>query len=168
MNTIDQGKAKQAKQYDLLAHKFNELYLAEKERGHDAMDAAMEKAREKLTSLEEFSQQQGEDLKRYLMRDLHQRKFAMGNFTDKTVEKCKPSRLGAGALASLVSVLEATSNTLRSVSSKTSAMLAYHTGEITSAGTLTCKKCGQTMQFKSTGHVPPCPKCKAIKFSKSY
>lgn len=52
MNTIDQGKAKQTRQYDLLAHKFNELYLAGKERGHDAMDAAMEKDREQLTTIQ--------------------------------------------------------------------------------------------------------------------
>jgi isocitrate dehydrogenase len=168
MNTIEQGKAKQTRQYDLLAHKFNELYLTGKERGHDAMDAAIEKAHEQLTTLDEFSQQQGEDLKRYLVRDLQQRKVAKESFTDKTVKKCKPSRLGAGALVSLVSVLDATSNSLRSVSSKTSAILAYHTGEITSAGTLTCKKCGQTMQFNSTGHVPPCPNCNATQFSKGY
>ena len=72
MNTIEQSKAKLAKQYDLLAHKFNELYLAGKERGNDAIEAALEKAREQLTSLGKFSAQQGEDLKRHLARDLYQ------------------------------------------------------------------------------------------------
>jgi len=72
INSIDQSRARLRKQYDLLAHKFNELYLAGKERGNDAIEAALEKAREQLTSLGKFSAQQGEDLKRHLARDLYQ------------------------------------------------------------------------------------------------
>ena len=42
------------------------------------------------------------------------------------------------------------------------------TGEITSAGTLTCTACGQKVHLKSTGVVPPCPSCHATQFRKGY
>jgi predicted RNA-binding Zn-ribbon protein involved in translation (DUF1610 family) len=35
----------------------------------------------------------------------------------------------------------------------------YHTGEITSIGTLACKACDTLVHFKKTGRIPPCPKC---------
>lgn len=40
----------------------------------------------------------------------------------------------------------------------------YHTGEITSAGTLYCIECQQAMHFYKVSHIPPCPKCHGTKF----
>ena len=42
----------------------------------------------------------------------------------------------------------------------------YRTGEICSAGTLKCKSCEQTMTFKKSGHIPPCPKCHHTEFER--
>ena len=35
----------------------------------------------------------------------------------------------------------------------------YMTGEITGPGTLQCAACGQTIGFRTTDHIPPCPTC---------
>ena len=35
----------------------------------------------------------------------------------------------------------------------------YHTGEVCNAGTLCCEKCGKTIKFSKTSHIPPCPGC---------
>lgn len=40
----------------------------------------------------------------------------------------------------------------------------YHSGEITSIGTLFCQDCGQALHFKKTSHIPPCPKCHGSHF----
>jgi len=169
MKDIDQDtKEKLARQYDLLASKFKDLYLAGKERGRESMAVAMEKAHEQLTALGEFSAEQGEEFKQYLARDLDQTIVDAQQLGESAKEKLHPARLGAGALASLATVLELTGNALRALSDKTRDSLTYSTGQLTSAGTLTCKACGQTVQLKSTGHVPPCPKCKATLFSKGY
>jgi len=37
----------------------------------------------------------------------------------------------------------------------------WHTGEITTIGTLRCRTCGEAVHFKCTGHIPSCPKCHA-------
>ncbi|SEQ06276.1 Zinc-ribbon containing domain-containing protein [Solimonas aquatica] len=168
MDTIEHGKASLARQYDALAHQFNQLYQQGRERGHAAMQAALEQAREQLTALGEFGAEQGQELKRYLARDLEQTIRETEQLGDKAKEWLNPARLGAGALASLASALSASGDALSSLGKKTREALSYHTGETTSAGTLTCKSCGQTVQLKATGHVPPCPKCHASNFSKGY
>jgi Zn finger protein HypA/HybF involved in hydrogenase expression len=168
MENKDQGKDGLAQQYDLLASKFNEIYLAGKERGREAMAIALEKAHEQLTALGEFSADQGEELKRYLARDLDQTISDAQQLGEEAKERFHPARLGAGALSSLATMLELTGNALRSLGEKTKKTLTYKTGEMTSAGTLTCQACGQKVQLKKTGHVPPCPKCNGTLFNKGY
>lgn len=161
-------KEKLERQYDKLADKFNELYLSGRERGREAMAVALEKAREQLTVLGELSAEQGEVLKRFLARDLEQTIADAHRLEEEAKVVLSPARLGAGALSSLASVLELTGNALQSLSSKARESLTYRTGEMTSAGTLTCQACSQKVQLKKTGHVPPCPKCNGTLFHKSY
>lgn len=168
MKISDEDKAKLEQKYDLLASKFNEIYLAGKERGSEAMAVALEKSREQLTALGEFSAEQGEVFKQYLSRDLDQTIADAQKLGEQAKEKLNPARVGAGALSSLAALLELTGNALQSLSDKTRDKLTYKTGEMTTAGTLTCQSCGHTVQFKKTGHIPPCPKCNGTLFSKSY
>ncbi|MFZ1545798.1 MAG: hypothetical protein WAT12_01665 [Candidatus Nitrotoga sp.] len=168
MESNDQDKSRLSEQYDKLASKFNEIYLAGKERGRESMSVALDKANEHLTSLGEFSSEHGEELKQYLARDLDQTISDAQKFGEEAKERFHPARLGAGALSSLATVLELTGNALRSLSSKTKETLTYKTGEITSAGTLTCQACEQKVQLKKSGHVPPCPKCHGTLFHKGY
>ncbi|KXS31612.1 MAG: Isocitrate dehydrogenase [Candidatus Gallionella acididurans] len=168
MKISDQNKEKLEQQYDLLAHKFNELYLAGKGRGREAMTVALQKSHEQLTALGEFSAEQGEELKQYLARDLDQTISDAKQLGEEAKVRLHPARLGAGALSSLANVLELTSNALHSLGDKAKNKLTYKTGEMTSAGTLTCQGCGQQVQLKKTGHVPPCSKCNGILFNKGY
>lgn len=168
MERSEQEKAKLAQQYDKLASKFNELYLAGKERGRESMAVALEKAHEQMTAVGEFSAEHGAELKKYMARDLDQTIADAQHLGEEAKERLHPSRLGAGALSSLASVLELTSNALHSLSEKTKEKLTYRTGEVTSAGTLTCQGCGQTVHLKETGHIPPCPKCSGTLFNKGY
>ena len=165
-NEKDKGRLEQ--QYDMLANKFNEIYLAGKERGRESMSVALEKAHKQLTSLGEFSEEQGEVLKKYLARDLDQTISDARHLGEEAKERFHPARLGAGALSSLATVLEVTGDALHSLSDKTKKRLTYGTGEVTSAGTLTCQECGQKVHLKETGHIPPCPKCNSTLFHKGY
>ncbi|MGW8229346.1 MAG: hypothetical protein ACWGOW_10615 [Gammaproteobacteria bacterium] len=72
MENNEKEKGKLEQQYDMLAKKFNEFYLAGKERGREAMTVALEKAHGQMTALGEFSEEQGKVLKQYLARDLDQ------------------------------------------------------------------------------------------------
>jgi len=45
--------------------------------------------------------------------------------------------------------------------------LTFRTGDITSAGTLTCTGCGWTIQTSRTSVLPPCPHCASTTFRKT-
>lgn len=42
----------------------------------------------------------------------------------------------------------------------------YHSGHITSIGTLQCVDCGELLHFHATSHIPPCPKCHGSVFTR--
>jgi isocitrate dehydrogenase len=168
MSNSEQDPSRLAEQYDKLASKFNEIYLAGRERGRAAMEVALDKAQEQLTALGEFSAEQGKEFRQYLARDLEQTMVDAQKLGDEAKERLHPARLGAGALASLAAMLEFTSQALHAWGDKTRASLTYTTGEMTTAGTLTCQACGQQVHLKRTGRVPPCPKCNGTVYTKGY
>ena len=164
----EENREKLAMQYDMLADKFDKLYREGTERGREAMTVALDKAHEQLTKLGEFSAEQGEELKHYLARDLDQTISDAKQLGEEAKVRLHPARLGAGALSSLANALELTGNALHTLSEKAKEKLTYKTGEMTSAGTLTCKQCGYQVQLKKTGHIPPCAKCSGTQFSKGF
>jgi len=56
--------------------------------------------------------------------------------------------------------------TLNSFEQSNRASTIYKTGEITSPGVLDCIACNQSMQFKKSTHIPPCPKCHKTEFTR--
>ncbi|TLS67973.1 NADP-dependent isocitrate dehydrogenase [Mariprofundus erugo] len=152
-------------QYDRLAEQFKEVFESGAEKTGEFASTAMEKARQQLTAAGAFTEEQGKNLKTFLERDFSQIAQSM---REEAREKLNPSRVGAGALASLSTLLAATGNVLSSVAARTQKALSCRSGEITSAGTLTCSSCGHELHFKKTGRVPPCPTCHSTEFRKSY
>jgi len=165
MNASAEDPDKAADQYDALAARFRELFEAGAERSAEFASVAMEKARQQLTAAGAFSEAQGKNLKAFMERDLSQMADSM---RDEAKEKLNPSRVSAGALASLSSLLNMAGSALSSVAEKTQKAISCRSGEVTSAGTLTCVACEHELHFKKTGRVPPCPNCHATKFRKSY
>lgn len=156
------------RQYDVLAARFNKIFQDAKEHGREAMDAALDKAKSELVTAKEFSAKRGEQLRRYLAQDLQQTLDAARHLGDAARHRLDPARLEAGALASLAGVLERAGKAMLDLGQKTKASLTCKTGEITSAGTLTCQGCGEQLHFEKTGRIPPCPKCKGTVFTKRY
>ncbi|GAV21184.1 isocitrate dehydrogenase [Mariprofundus micogutta] len=152
-------------QYDLLAARFKELFEAGAEKSGEVAQATMEKAREQLTAAGTFSEAQGKNLKAFLERDFSQMANTMRN---EAKEKLNPSRVSAGALSSLSALLTVAGSALTSIAERTQKAVSCRSGEITSAGTLTCNACDHELHFKKTGRVPPCPKCHSTEFTKSY
>lgn len=156
-------------QYDRLAARFMELFDAGAEKSAEFAQAALEKARQQLTAAGTFSEEQGKKLKAFLERDLMQEASEYTRIlSEEASKRLNPSRLGAGVLASLSSLLDMTGSALSNLASMADKALLYHSGEITSAGTLTCTSCGKQIHFKQTGRIPPCPSCHHTEFKKSY
>jgi Zn finger protein HypA/HybF involved in hydrogenase expression len=154
--------------YDRFTARAGELYAASQEKTREAMEKAMDAARQQLAAASEMSAEQGALFKEYMKRDLEQTEQDMRSLGKEAKEYLHPARLGAGALSSVARMLEATSSALQSLSRKAEEALQYNTGDITTAGTLTCVKCSQTVQLKRTTRIPPCPSCSGTHFRKGY
>jgi len=155
----------EANQYDELADKFHEVFDDSADKTSEFAETAMEKARQQLTLAGRFTEEQGQKLKTFLENDFSRvtQEMKIG-----AKEKLNPSRLGAGALASMSKLLHVTGVALSSFAEKADGALACKSGEITSAGSLKCNACEYEMHFKKTGRIPPCPKCHKTEFTKGY
>jgi isocitrate dehydrogenase len=154
--------------YDRFTERASELFAAGQEKSLEASEKAMDAARHQFSAAGEFSAEQGENFKEYMRRDLAQTERDMRAVSQGTTEHLHPARLGAGALSSLARMLEVAGSAMQSWSRKAEDALHFGTGDITTAGTMTCVACGKSLQLKRTSRIPPCPSCSGTQFRKGY
>ncbi len=154
--------------YDRMAERAQDLFKTGRDKSREAMEAAVEKARRQMTEAGVFSSERSQAFKEYILKDLERMAVFSRELGDEAKVKLDPTRLGAGALASLSSLLHLAGDTFRDLAAKTDKNLACRTGELTSAGSLTCDECGKTIRLKQSGHIPPCPNCQGTRFKKGY
>ncbi len=147
--------------YEKLASRTADLL----EEGKKTFDEALKKAKEELASAGDFSREQADRLGEFVRRDLKQSADKAAEAVKKAIE---PQRLAAGAQSAFSRILASTAATLTELAERSEKSLEYKTGEITSAGTLTCKDCEAEMHMTKTTRIPPCPKCHKTVFRKSY
>jgi len=135
------------------------------EEGKKTFEEALKKAKEELASAGDFSREQADRMGEYVRRDLKQNADKAREAVMKAIE---PQRLAAGAQSAFSRILTSAAETLTELAERSEKILEYRTGEITSAGTLTCKACEAEMHMTKTTRIPPCPKCHKTVFRKSY
>jgi hypothetical protein len=163
-----EDEPKEVSLYEKLALRTRELIEEAREKTAETVDWALDKAKAEMIEAGELGTEQGERLKAFLIRDLQatsEDALSMGKTAREALE---PQRVAAGIQSSLAKILEAVGSKLGDWGSKLESGLDYKTGEITSPGTLTCKKCESSMKMLTTGRVPPCAKCQGTNFRKSY
>ena len=165
--------------YEKLAARSKEFVGEAREKTSETVAAAIGKAKEEMVAAGDFGHEQGERLKTFLMRDLQaslKDASMLGAETKKDASKLghaakealEPHRVTAGIEGVLATILEVVGAKLEDWGEKLESRLDYKTGEMCSPGSLTCKSCGEKIRMQSTGHIPPCPKCRATEFHKSY
>lgn len=135
------------------------------EEGKKTFEEALKKAKDELASAGDFSREQADRMGEYVRRDLKQNADKAREAVMKAIE---PQRLAAGAQSAFSRILTSAAETLSELAERSEKSLEYRTGEITSAGTLTCKECEAEMHMTKTTRIPPCPKCHKTVFRKSY
>jgi len=172
----DETRRRLESAYDRFAEHVVDALQAGRDLGRQGIEAAMEKARSRLSGAGEFGVAQGERFKTWLRRDLglhleeqarQAREFGR-EVGHEAAEKLNPARLRDGTLASLATLLRSGGETLQAWSQKADAAVVYVSGEITSAGTLTCLSCGHVVHLEHTAHIAPCPACLGTRFRKSF
>jgi hypothetical protein len=136
--------------------------------GRKTIDEALKKAGEEISAGGDFTREQAEKAAAYLRRDLSEVGRKLKQSRDTVIAAAEPHRLAAGVQSGLAKLLNTAADFLSDIADRSEKVLEFHTGEVTSPGTLTCKDCGKEMKLKSTVRIPPCPSCHKTIFRKSY
>ena len=170
MDNLDpaQLKDKLVRQYDIFSDKAHGIFAASREKSKEALHDAIEKTREQMTALGELSVEQGKRFQYYMQRDLDQTSRDVHKLGAEAKDSLNPARLGAGAMDSIAALLHVGSDALLQISIKADEAITYKAGELTSAGTLTCSKCGHVKDFSKTSLISACTACQNDTFRKSY
>lgn len=147
--------------YEKMAERTAELL----EEGRKTLDEALKKAKEELAKAGGHTSERADRVAEWVRRDVRQ---SAAKASDAVKQAVDPQRMAAGAQSLLARILTGTADALSDLAKKTEQALEFKTGEVTSAGTLTCKECGAEMHMKQTARIPPCPKCHKTIFRKSY
>ncbi len=154
--------------YDSFVAKAHEVFVDGRDKTREAMQSAIEKAREQMTTLGELSSEQGKQFQRYMQRDLEQIARYFRDVGEEAKDQLQPARMSAGALATMSVLLHKCSDALLQLSIKAEAAITYRACELTSAGTLTCTQCALTREFSTTSSIQRCPSCHNDTFMKSH
>ena len=142
------------------------------EAGHKVapkLDAAIEAAKEKAADLGELTLEESEKIAEYLKRDLHDAAEFLADDSNELRQWLRfDIELVENRIFDALSLLvDHTKVDLAEFAEQAQRFGEWHTGEITSPGTLVCKDCGEVLHFHKTGHIPPCPKCHATAYRRA-
>ncbi|MDF1555723.1 MAG: hypothetical protein P1P84_21800 [Deferrisomatales bacterium] len=155
------GEEPEVSYYDRMAERTAELL----EEGRKTLDEALQKAKDELSRAGGFTAEQADRVAEWIRRDVRQSADKAAHAVRQAVE---PQRVVAGAQSLLARILTGTADALNDLAQKAEQSLEFKTGEVTSAGSLTCKECGAEMHMTRTARIPPCSKCHKTVFRKSY
>lgn len=127
-------------------------------------------ARERAIELGELTREEADKLHDFVTRDL----YAAGrHLTEEERDITDWLRLNAllvekTLLHRFTQLSQAAKLELNHLKKAKQRLDEWHTGEITTIGTLSCRSCGELLHFKHVGHIPPCPKCHATIFDRAH
>ncbi|MDH5471528.1 MAG: zinc ribbon-containing protein [Gammaproteobacteria bacterium] len=133
------------------------------------LQKAIDLAKQKAIHLGEISLEEAEEIGNYIKRDINDaaeylmetsHEFSEWLMLDIDIIEQKVLEL-------FLSVADKTRIELEELARPACTISQYHTGEITGPGSLICEACEEMIHFTTTGHIPPCPKCKKTCFKRA-
>ena len=133
------------------------------------LQKAIEMAKQQAIHLGEITADEADQIGNYIKRDINDaaeylmetsHEFSEWLMLDIDIIEQKVLEL-------FLSVADKTRLELEQFSRPACKITTYHTGEITGPGSLVCASCEQLIHFKTTGHIPPCPRCKHNEFRRA-
>jgi predicted RNA-binding Zn-ribbon protein involved in translation (DUF1610 family) len=152
--------------YNRMMERVKDLSQKAEKKTLAALQHSVDLAKDKAVEMGELSREEAERIGNYLRRDLEdageyladtgKELSAWLQFDIELVEDRLWEAFTAAADQSKLAFLELAQRAQRASQ--------YHTGEVTTIGTLQCTACGEILHFHATGHIPPCPRCKQTVF----
>ncbi|MGD8741958.1 MAG: zinc ribbon-containing protein [Granulosicoccaceae bacterium] len=133
------------------------------------IEKGLQEAREAMSELDELGREDLEKVSNFLRRDIESAGEWLGEHGHELKDWARFDLALAEQqlLSAFSNVADRTTFELKQLEMRAAMRGEWHTGEITTIGTLTCTECGEELHFHHTGHIPPCPKCKGTRFTRS-
>jgi flagellar hook-basal body complex protein FliE len=162
-------REKLVKAYDRMMEYLHEI-MERGEGGAENLTQALHEARDRVADLDDVTREEAEKVADYLKRDLRQ----AGSYMDQSGHDMADwlhmdMELIEWSLIDLF--MQAADNTklqLLLLEENAKHVDEYRSGEITGPGVLVCDNCGEELHFNKSGHIPPCPKCQASRFTRKH
>lgn len=168
MNDSNQRKIneKLVHAYNVMMDRVDEAIRKADTEGMPVLERSIEAAKRKASELGELTQEEAQKVGDYLKRDLQDAADYVADTGEHLADWMKfDLELIEDRLRDVFSTMvDHTRMELGKLAERATLIGEWHTGEITSIGTLQCKGCGEKLHFHATGHIPPCPKCKGTSF----
>ncbi len=131
---------------------------------HEAVDGA----RDKAVELGELTREEAEKIGDYLKRDVEDTAMHMAESREEFRDwlALDLSLMERQVVEMLLGIADKTSVELGQLREQAVEANLYHTGEMAAPGTLQCIECGHLLHMKTTGHIPPCAKCRGTTFKR--
>ncbi|AFJ01802.1 protein of unknown function DUF1451 [Methylophaga frappieri] len=154
--------------YDRMMARIHQFINDSEHQTMPSLQQRIQLAKERAIELKELSGEEAEQIALWLERDMHD---AVGYLQDSgedfaTWLQFDLQQVESRFLALFASVADKTRLELNQLAQQAIRAETYHTGEVTSIGTLYCVSCGGKMQFRQTARIPPCPRCHQTRFTR--
>jgi len=119
-----------------------------------------------MHDLGKWSSEEIDLLSRYVKRDIHDISQNLEEQNKTLIDwlQFDVQRVESGVLEVLSSMTDKTRIELDKIKHLAEESNSWHTGEVTSVGTISCKECGTELHYHKAGRIPPCPKCHNTEF----
>ncbi len=154
--------------YEKLLKRVEKTLSSVTEHTEDTLSQALGKAKERAIELEELTQEEADKVHEFVTRDLYSAGLHLVEEERDVADWLRLNLLliEKKLLHRFTALSQAAKLELNHLNKAKQRFDEWQTGEVTTIGTLSCKSCGEQIQFKHTGRIPPCPKCHATLFER--
>jgi len=170
MNTDTQSKAEEklVQAYDRMLERTRGLLERARRDALPDIRKTIDRAQEKAVELGELTLEEAERIGEYLNRDLHDAAEYL-SYTGKGLADWlhfDPQMAEARLTEVFSTMVDHTRLELDRLAEAAKRSQELHTGEVVGPGTLACGACDGRINFRKSGHIPPCPKCRGTAFTR--
>ena len=155
--------------YDRMLQRTEHTLGSTTARSGTVLKHALDVAREKAVELEELTREEADRVHEFVTRDLYDagRHLAMEEREIADWLRLNLLLVEKEILYRFTTLAQAAKLELKHLEKAKRRFNEWHTGEVTTIGTLRCRGCGELVHFERTGHIPPCPKCHATVYERT-
>ena len=147
--------------YDKMMARVSHIVDVAEQQALPMLQKNIEKAKVQAIELKEITQDEADKVGAYLRRDLHAAAVHLEHSGEEISDwfSFDLALVEDRLLELFTKVADRTRLELAQLEAQAKQATEYHTGEISSIGTLVCHACETALHFKKTSRIPPCPKC---------